>query len=292
MARGTFARVGGSDGVSLDTRPDDTSRGQTTFEYFGYGSNMSLTSLRAKGVVPVASRRATLRGYELRFNVHHWFRHEGGVGNVWPSEAPGAAVQGVVHRCHRDALDSLDAVESFGVGYDRITVRLDTTEGPVEAVTYVGIPNYLDHRCRPTRRYLNILVKGAVAAGLDADYIEALRRHPLHPEEDLPEFRHPAGGGAVFTRESLAANPHLTAVGGAVFDMSGARPKHDCLKALLGGRDTTLFHLKRLDTSDGTETLGDVRDDRLSAAQRRYLNAYLHGYAEEYQYVGRYSFDP
>ena len=91
---------------------------------------------------------------------------------------------------------------------------------------------------------------------------------------------------------TLAANPHLTAVAGAVFDMSRARPKHDCLKALLGGKDTTLFHLRRLDTSDGTETLQDVRENRLDAAQRRYLNAYLHGYAEEYRYVGRYSFDP
>ena len=267
-------------------------RARPTFEYFGYGSNMSLTSLRAKGVVPITSRRATLRGYELRFNVHHWFRHEGGVGNIWPSTRPGAVVLGVVHECSHDALDRLDAVESYGVGYDRITVPLETAEGPVEAVTYVGIPNYLDDRCRPTRRYLNILLKGAVAAGLDHDYIEALRQHPLHPEEDLPEFAHPAGSDAVYTQETLAANPHLTAVAGAVFDMSGARPKHDCLKALLGGKDTTLFHLKRLDTSDGAETLHDVRENRLNAAQRRYLNAYLHGYAEEYRYVGRYSFDP
>jgi sulfite reductase (NADPH) flavoprotein alpha-component len=46
--------------------------------YFGYGSNMNLISLRAKGVEPQRSQHAILRGWRLRFNVQHFFRHEGG----------------------------------------------------------------------------------------------------------------------------------------------------------------------------------------------------------------------
>ena len=73
--------------------------------------------------------------------------------------------------------------------------------------------------------------------------------------------------------------------------MSRARPRHDILKSWFGGKDVTLFHLKRLDTSDGHESMEDVRAGRLTAAQRRYLNDYLHAFDEEYDYVGRFLYD-
>jgi sulfite reductase (NADPH) flavoprotein alpha-component len=60
---------------------------------------MDLKSLRAKGVEPRASARALLRGWRLRFNVHHFFRHEGGVGNTAPSDRPSDVVWGVLHHC-------------------------------------------------------------------------------------------------------------------------------------------------------------------------------------------------
>jgi len=59
---------------------------------------------------------------------------------------------------------------------------------------------------------------------------------------------------------------------------------------MFGGRDMTLFHLKRMDSSDGTETLDDIRQDRLDSAQRRYLNAYLQEYKREYRYIGRFEY--
>lgn len=37
--------------------------------------------------------------------------------------------------------------------------------------------------------------------------------------------------------------------------MSGARWQYSFLHSYFGGKDMTLFHLKRLDTSDGGETL-------------------------------------
>lgn len=258
------------------------------FYYFGYGSNINLTSLRAKGVEPLSSELATLKGWRLRFNVSHWFRHEGGVGNIEKSDNPSDYVQGLVHHCEDEHLAMLDAVESYGVGYDRITVELETKKGPINAVTYIGLPSYIDDSCLPTRRYLNILLKGAVQAGLDESYIEKLRNHPLHPMQDYPPFAHSTKEGIPeYNQESLEKNPHLTALWGAVFDMSEARSKLDCIKDLFGGKDLTLFHLKRLDTSDGTETMADVLEDRISEPGRKYLNAYLHEYSREFKYVGR-----
>ena len=72
--------------------------------------------------------------------------------------------------------------------------------------------------------------------------------------------------------------------------MADCRWQHECLWDLFGGRDMTLFHLKRLDSSDGTETIDDVVAGRLNEAQRRYLDAYLNEYAREYRYAGRLDF--
>lgn len=73
--------------------------------------------------------------------------------------------------------------------------------------------------------------------------------------------------------------------------MSGARWQHKFLHGIFGGKEMTLFHLKRLDSSDGSETLEDVKHGRLTSAQQGYLDEYLHEYSREYVYVGRYVHD-
>ena len=258
--------------------------------YFGYGSNMDLTSLRAKGVEPLNSHRARLPGWSLKFNVAHYFSHEGGVGNIVPTGRPGDEVVGVVHECRDEDLEALDLVEAYGVGYDRVTVDLETAGGPVQALAYVGIDSFIDDRCLPTRRYLNILVKGARAAGIDPAYVDRLDRHPVHENPPCPPFSPSSPPASVFDAERLATSPTLTALAGWVFDMAGARWQHEHLVGLFGGRDMTLWHLKRMDRSDGSETLEDVRDGRLDDAQRAYLNQFLHSYDQEYTLTGRFRY--
>ncbi len=261
------------------------------FRYFGFGSNMNIISLRAKGVEPIASRRAVLHGWRLCFNVQHFFRHEGGVGNIEPCRKAGSRVLGVLYDCPDEALVSLDAVEAYGYGYDRIDVAVQTDQGQVQALAYVGMPEFIDDHCLPSQRYLNILVAGARAAGLEPDYVRDLQAHPVHQPEDCPPFVPPQGDFPLFDANSLARYPFYTGLYGAVFDMSEARPLHNYLKRFFGGRDMTLFHLKRLDTSDGKESMEDIKRRRLNEAQLRYLKGYLSEYAKEYRYVGRFSYD-
>lgn len=259
------------------------------FYYFGYGSNMHLTSLRAKGVEPLISERATLPGWKLAFNVKHFFKHEGGVANILPA-SPSDAVQGVVHLCNDDALAKLDAAEAFGFGYDRVQVSVQTANATSDATAYVGMPGLLDDTCKPSQRYLNILCAGADSAGLDANYCAVLRAHPVHVKGEYPPFEMPSSPTRRFDAATLAAQPQFTALAGAVFDMSHARPQHAYLKQFFGGKDMTLFHLKRMDSSDGSETLADFTQDRLTPAQRRYLNEYLHEYSAEYLFAGRFDY--
>jgi sulfite reductase (NADPH) flavoprotein alpha-component len=262
------------------------------FWYFGYGSNMALRSLRAKGVEPRTSGRAVLRGWQLRFNVQHFFRHEGGVGNIEPTNNPNTEVWGVLHLCEDGHLALLDAAEAYPHGYDRITVTVQTERGPQQAVTYVGMQSFLNDACLPTHRYLKILLEGATAARLDPAYIERLKHHPVHQNPPIAaEFVPPPGEYPSFTAATLAQHTLFTALAGFAFDMTSARWHHRFLRDAFGGRDTTLFHLRRLDNSSGKETLDDIKYARLNPAQRRYLNEYLHAYALEYGYVGRFYYD-
>lgn len=261
------------------------------FYYFGYGSNLNLASLRAKGVEPRESLRGKLPGWKLVFDVRHWFRHEGGVGNIRLSDDERDRVEGLVHHCDDHHLALLDTLESYGVGYDRIEVEVETDLGPVKALTYLGLPAHFDPACLPTQRYLNIVLQGAVSAGLHPSYLERLRAQPVLPLKDYPPFEHPPEPLAWFDSASLAQHPQYTALAGAVFDMTQARPELHCVKDLFGGKDMTLFHLRRLDTSDGRDTLDDFKGGRLREAARRYLNAYLHEFQLEYRYVGRYRYD-
>jgi hypothetical protein len=87
---------------------------------------------------------------------------------------------------------------------------------------------------RPTRRHLNIILRGATAASLDPAYIESLRRHPVHVATLAPPFVPPMGEYRTFTAAALSQHPSLTALSGAVFDMSHALWQHDYLQGLLG----------------------------------------------------------
>lgn len=254
--------------------------------YFGYGSNMDLTALRAKGVVPVSSVPATLPGWRLEFSVEHFFRHEGGMGNIRETRDPADRVLGTLHRCSDADLAALDRLEAYGVGYDRVAVRLETAEGPQNALAYIGLPAYFNANCLPTRRYLNILVRGAEAAGIDPDYIAALRAHPVLEPETPPPFDPPAG--PLLRYDDLGRMQ--TILGGHVYDMSRARAAHSIPQGWFAGLDVTVFHLKRNDASDGTETLEDVIRNRLSPDQQRYLNLYLHAFDAEYDHVGRFDY--
>jgi len=258
------------------------------FHYFGYGSNINLIALKAKGVQPVASMNGLLKKWKLTFNVQHWFQHEGGMGNIEFTSLDTDVVEGIVHLCQDEELKSLDTLEAYGIGYDRIEVEVETSKGIIKAYTYVGLPAYINDNCLPTRRYLNIITHGAEKAGLSVPYIDRLKNYPIYIPEPYPAFSHPKGNGKSYSKETLSLEPTYTALYGAVFDMKRARNMLQCLIDIFGGKDMTLFHLKRLDTSDGNETIEDVITGNISNEGKTYLNAYLNEYNKEFNYVGKF----
>ena len=93
----------------------------------------------------------------------------------------------IVDQALRPIVDGFEATRRLrGHGYDRIDVTVRTDDGEQQAMTYAGLPAFINDACLPTRRYLNILLQGAVAARLDPDYIEALRRQPVQSNGTVP----------------------------------------------------------------------------------------------------------
>ena len=149
--------------------------------YFGYGSSLGAASLRAEGVSPLRSESAILEGWSLRFDVPDFFALEGGTANVAP--AADDAVHGALYACRDHDLAAIDRLEGAGTIRERLEVSVLTYGGRRKlAYVYVGLPSILDAGVRPSERYRNLLVRGAIELGLEPAYVDRLRAlHPLPP---------------------------------------------------------------------------------------------------------------
>jgi len=72
----------------------------------------------------------------LRFNVRHFFRHEGGVANIERSDERTDAVWGVLHLCDNAHLALLDAAELRLRSAQCQLVRLETAVDNVAALLF------------------------------------------------------------------------------------------------------------------------------------------------------------
>ena len=139
--------------------------------YFAYASNMDPQTFRRRcsGARPLG--RALLPGYRLAFDRYSRQRRGGSADVV---EDASSTVWGVLYEVDDACLDSMDRVEGVPTAYRRGRVKiLDSAGEPQEATTYVANPtgDFL-----PSRSYLEVILRGARAYGLPAEYIAHLER--------------------------------------------------------------------------------------------------------------------
>jgi len=152
--------------------------------YFGYGSNTERgTFLARRGMTPLEVRIGRLDDFELRFDLGVG-RGERGVANV--AARRGDHVWGVLWRITSEQAEHLDRTEGVHRGYyRRLPVCVATPSGEsVPAFTYHsfrGRPG-----CKPSRRYLGLLVAGARQHGLPEAWVERLRAFELARDEREP----------------------------------------------------------------------------------------------------------
>lgn len=142
--------------------------------YFAFGANTCLEVLSGRrGIDPIASEAAELRGHRLAFVQR-------GVPWIEPAFAsviaePGASVHGVLHELRDGDLDRLDQLESSG--YARVELRvIGRARGEVAASVYITRrPRF---GLAPSRRYRDLLVRGAREHDLPDAWIAELEAIP------------------------------------------------------------------------------------------------------------------
>lgn len=153
----------------------------SNFHYFAYGANMNAAQIGARCVRPVVVGIAKLPHYCLAFFGYSkiW---DGAVETVVP--AVNQEVWGVIYEltvADWERLDACQDVRLDGTGtYFHFPDRVTDTAGNTHHVLLYK-KDILKEQQLPSRQYLDFIIQGALARGLPADYIEALRRLESRP---------------------------------------------------------------------------------------------------------------
>lgn len=141
--------------------------------YLSYGSNMSSRYLsNIRNVDIYESLPVSIGGHEVKFNLKGIPDIEPAFANMIVSE--GKTSYGVAHLVTPESLNSIVGSESGSYQMREISVTtLDQKE--VNAWALIGEDNQFN--AIPSQRYLDIMVEGAEQHGLDADYIDELRKY-------------------------------------------------------------------------------------------------------------------
>jgi gamma-glutamylcyclotransferase (GGCT)/AIG2-like uncharacterized protein YtfP len=146
--------------------------------YFAYGSNMDPAQMRERCPDHQVVGLAGLRDHRLFFPLHS-HRWGGGVASVQLHH--GSTVWGVLYDLSEADLRSLDGIEGYRAPgdqhnvYDREHVTVELTRPDdgsiprrVRADIYIARPS---NPTPPSRRYLDVLVRGAQQHRLPEEYI-------------------------------------------------------------------------------------------------------------------------
>ena len=156
---------------------------------FGYGSNMDISHLKIKKNLTVYDYKpAILNGYKLSFNMATNWLAEPAFAGIIPDA--NSTVHGLAFCLPQESLDHLNEQE---VWYQINYVNLETYDGEfLENVHVYVSPEKIRSKTEvaPSRRYLNIIRKGARNSGLKPDYLAKLDQiEPYQPSEEVLQIR-------------------------------------------------------------------------------------------------------
>lgn len=140
--------------------------------YYAYGSNMPLDHLQGRCPEAVPYGPALLSGYRIGFRYPSTSFPGGAAADIIPDA--NSRVWGVLYEVTERDLRALDRFEDVDQGgYRRITLDVLYDGLEVEAWSYEVIDK-LDDDCRPVPAYLELMIEGALQAGLPETYIEEI----------------------------------------------------------------------------------------------------------------------
>ncbi len=137
--------------------------------YFAYGANLNLRGMKRRCPKARPLMAATLPGYRFEFRTFATIVADA------QAEVPGALYE-LTPACWR-ALDGYEGPE-----YKKITVTVNTAEGPREATAYIMASG---KRAAPSMAYCGDIARGYSDWKLDAKLLQRARYATLFP--DKPE---------------------------------------------------------------------------------------------------------
>lgn len=140
-------------------------------KYFAYGSNMSLSRLRAR--TPSAQRlgRYVLAAHALRF--HKSGRDGSGKCDAFLTDEPGDRVVGIVFDVDPVEKAWLDEAEGLGAGYNEKLVTVEGQAGEWLVVTTYWA-THIDETLKPYSWYKHHVLTGAREVSLPVGYIKRI----------------------------------------------------------------------------------------------------------------------
>jgi len=140
--------------------------------YFAYGANMDDQTLVERGVE--FNKVVTGKVRDLRLVFHK--PGADGTGKADLEDYPGAVAEGVVWDVPEASLARLDVYEGVDKGhYRRCLLKVQTSRGELECNAYRAAR--FKGGLRPSRSYLETIVRGAETQRLSGDYLNFLRSH-------------------------------------------------------------------------------------------------------------------
>lgn len=151
--------------------------------YFAYGSNMQSATLRGRrGVAYSRALPVRVRGWRLVFDKPPLIALGNGFANIVPD--PGAETLGVAFEMTQADLEHVELTEGVRIGnYAAVEVEAWALGDAGSALRARSLSSgRRDAGLLPSRRYMSLLIEGALEHGLPADYVEALRAVPAVEE--------------------------------------------------------------------------------------------------------------
>ena len=153
-----------------------------TAYYFAYGSNMNRARVEARGMPYIGIHRGVLENYALRFNKRSVKYPGAASANVIHS--PGSEVEGVLYALpSNDDVLAMDPYEGYPLRYNRQSLLIDSSTGPVTAWVYAANRDYIQEGLRPARWYMNHLIAGE--GFLSQAYLSFLSEVACLPDSDI-----------------------------------------------------------------------------------------------------------
>jgi gamma-glutamylcyclotransferase len=140
--------------------------------YFAYADNMDIDNLGSRNVTFEKVTTGKVRNFRLAFHKPA----ADGTGMADLQDDRGNIVEGVIWDVPEGSLDNLDVYEEVDKGhYRRQPIVVQTSKGELDCVTYRAAKYRTG--LKPSRDYLEKIIRGAEMHRLSDEYISFLRSH-------------------------------------------------------------------------------------------------------------------